>query len=245
MRCFLSGRPARLVLLGLALASVALLACSAFGGDTPSTPSTTNDDAGDATTDSTATGSGEGGDAAVTVHDPCADGGAHRFLFVTHDNFGGDLGKDAGAGRAKGDAICNASAAAVGLPGVYVAWLSTTIDPPRASPRPGVPIVLPRRCEVVADDLAALTATAVSGTLKASPNATEYGETLGSPCYVWTNTTASGTSSAFLATCSDWSSAGAGTTGAVGNCTLTDGQWANWATLACDNGNAHLYCLQN
>lgn len=172
----------------------------------------------------------------------------HRFLFVTSQTFRGDLGRAAGtSGRTVGDEKCNQAAHSAGLPGTYVAWLSTTVDHPKVLPQKGTPIVLPRQCEVVADDFIALTG---SGTvpLKVAPTSTELGSTLVIPCYVWTNTNTSGTAydqSPGANTCSEWTNAQAGSFGAIGLCTSLDAQWAAWSTLECNNDNAHLYCLQN
>jgi hypothetical protein len=228
-------------LLGVGLSAMLLTlvgACGAFGA--ADGQAQLGGDAGQAASDATTGSDG----ATVAVLDPCADGGAHRFMFVTHQTFRGDIAVDGGAPGAVADRICNAAAAAAGLPGTYIAWLSTSTEHPTASIEPGVPILLPRACEVVADGFVGVTTT-----LKTAPNSTEFGETLGYPCRVWSNTTANGISASGPgfgeASCSEWTSADPAVLGVVGNCTSLDFQWAAWEQLACNSNSAHLYCLQN
>ena len=145
------------------------LACNSFGGADGNNSVDSSDAASDAEAandasslhdDANATDSGAPGtDASVPIVDPCADGGVHRVMFVTGATYRGDLGAgDAGTsfGTKAATARCNEAAAAAGLPGTYVAWLSSTMDHPVFSLRPNVPIVLPHACEIVAADLAAL-----------------------------------------------------------------------------------------
>jgi hypothetical protein len=163
-------------------------------------------------------------------------------MFVTNATYRGDLARDPGTtGRVVADMHCNDAAHAAGLPGTYVAWLSTTTDHPSVTPMKGVAVVFPRACEVLAAD-----AIALSGLTKLplAPNSTELGGTLANPCYVWSDTTVSGTSFG-ATTCDEWSSIDASTQGSVGDCSSVDYEWATWGVLQCDNGNAHLYCLQN
>lgn len=185
----------------------------------------------------------EGGSTAdANIHDPCPDAGPHRFLFVTNATFRGDLARDAGTtGRAAGDQRCNESARAAGLPGTYVAWLSTTTDHPTVRPMPGVAIVLPRACEVLAPDVISLPGIAM---LPVAPSSTELGGTLDSPCFVWSNTTRNGTTED-MTSCEEWTSTDAGATGSVGACDNQDYEWTAWGARTCDNANVHLYCLEN
>jgi hypothetical protein len=232
------------------LATGCSAACGAFGGS-DSTDAVADGGAGEGGPgggDGSATSNVDGG-SNVPNSDPCADAGPHRLMFATSQTFRGDLGRAPGTkGRSVADEKCNEAARGAGLPGTYVAWLSTTTDHPNVSSQKGTPIVLPRSCEVVADDFAALTN---SGTvkLKAAPSSTEFGSTLTVPCLVWTNTNTSGTASNLnepaVFTCSEWTSTEAGVSGGFGLCTSTDAQWSYFNYLQCDNGNAHLYCLQN
>jgi len=238
-------------LLSYAVATVGFLmsgaaACGAFGGS-DATSATETQDAGGADLDL------DGGtvvvedgratkDANVPVNDPCPDAGPHRFMFVTNATYRGDLGRDAGTtGRAVADTHCNDAARAVGLPGTYVAWLSTTNDHPPVNPMVGVAIVMPRACEVLAADQVALSSAT---TLPTAPTSTELGGTLSDPCYVWSNTSRSGTSFGSTS-CEEWTTVDSGVQGSVGACDNVDYQWSTWGALQCDNGNAHLYCLQN
>lgn len=228
-------------------AAAALVACGAFGGSDSSAP--TGGGAGDSGSAEGAIAdgaSGSGDAAAIPTNDPCADGGKHRSMFVTSATFRGDLGAgDSGVvGLVAADARRKEAAASAGLPGTYVAWVSTTKAHPALTTQPGVPLLLPYQCQIVASDLADLGTTGP----KVAINATESGGMVLGTCMVWSATSVSGTSQ-FTAqpdtnTCAEWTSAAALAAGGVGDCNERT-SWSIFSNLPCDNDNGHIYCLQN
>lgn len=185
----------------------------------------------------------EGGGNGPAAAGPCADAGAHRLMFVTETTMTANLGGQAGAA-----ALCTAMAADAGLPGSYVAWLSTTTAPPgpNLARQQNVPILLPS-CEQLAADLDHLTTHGIEVAL----DITERGLPLPGPaCFVWTSTRPDGTP-AGAGTCNEWTSAVADAGARVGLC--NDGPdsgyptyWtADSVTTQPCNALARLYCLQN
>jgi hypothetical protein len=166
----------------------------------------------------------------VSLPLPGSDGRAYAFVTSTTTN--GDLGL-AGA-----DAMCQASASAVGLPqpSTYKAWLSgqTTSALSRfehKGPWRRIDGFLVARSR---DDLA-------SGRLLNAIHDTELGVPVGDSDFrVWTGTTAQGQPTA--ATCSDWTTpAGTGTYGLAN--TLGPG-WTEVGTTSC-NATLRLLCFSD
>ncbi|HLT35307.1 MAG TPA: hypothetical protein VK034_03455 [Enhygromyxa sp.] len=222
-------------------------------GDGDGDPTTTGDGDGDPTT----TGDGDGdpdpvcGDGVVNLDEECDDGGTedgdgcsaictleHRLVFVTSQLYNGNFGGLAGA-----DAKCQERADAAGLPGTYLAWLSTLAESPSSrfshSTLPYVTVT----GTVIADDWADL----IDGTLHEPISITELGTTFDTQTncgtgYAWSVTTTAG----LLAgngnhTCSDWTSWEG--TSIYGNTTATSSAWT-WGCTggSCANGAA-LYCF--
>ena len=159
-----------------------------------------------------------------------------KLVFVTSTTHDGNLGGLSGA-----DAICNTRAAAGGLPGTYMAWLSdSTASPSTRFTHSLVPYVLPGNGSVVANDWADLT----DGTLAASIINTEFGSPLlGDEGRVWTGTNADGTYAGAFSDCSGWTTviAASGVYGFATN-TLS---WSFYGTPDfCSDGTPHLYCFQ-
>lgn len=161
------------------------------------------------------------------------------LAFVTSTTQNGNLGGLPGA-----DAICQARAAAAGLPGPYMAWLSNGTDSPASRfTRATVSYALVDGSVIASnfDDL-------VSGTLDSALNKTETGQTVtggvGNPA-VWTNTLPTGLSKGADANsdCANWSAAAVnqGVTGDPGSATAT---WTEGPFLAVCSGLNRLYCFQ-
>jgi hypothetical protein len=140
-------------------------------------------------------------------------------------------------------------AAAAGLPGNYVPWLSTTKSGPVLAPNPTTAIVTPT-CALIAKNLADLESSGPTVAI----NVTEMGMTVpDSPCLVWTATTAAG--APFFAggvpgnTCDEWrSNDDGGIYSSVGDCALSGDAgsvWTYFEYLTCDVNAGRLYCLQN
>ncbi|MFV8751372.1 DUF4215 domain-containing protein [Nannocystaceae bacterium ST9] len=165
-----------------------------------------------------------------------------RLVFATSSLHTGNLGGLVGA-----DAICNMRAQAAGLPGTYVAWLSTSRGTPASRFVHSTVPYLTTLGIKVADDWADLT----DGTLDAPIQTTE----LMGPSPVGTNvcivnnnpntrtaltgTFSNGTLNAN--NCSDFTS-DVGMV-AVGVSTSSTSRWSNCANLDCANTSA-LYCFQ-
>jgi cysteine-rich repeat protein len=164
-----------------------------------------------------------------------------RIVFTTSTTYDGNLGGLAGA-----DAICNARAQAAGLPGTYMAWISTNQGSPSTRfVQSAVPYLL-RTGSKVADNWADLT----DGTIDFNINRNEFGALLvnmaftcnNSPRPVWTGTNADGTAAAN--NCSNFSSNAMATTGAVGRSSITDATWSLCGAAVACNNLAPIYCFQ-
>ncbi|MFN8674826.1 MAG: hypothetical protein U0Z70_00485 [Thermomicrobiales bacterium] len=196
---------------------------------------------------------GEGGEACrssgcpeCTADRPCPDGSCCRrdgtcgacLVFVTSTAQAGSLGGLAGA-----DAICQNLADNVGLPGAYMAWLSTaTQSPVSRFTRADVPYTL-------TDDtpLAENWAGLVSGTLAHAINKIETGGFVnGAPDYAWTNTTETGAPGGLgnaMTNCLDWTSAEDNQGGNTGRLISTNFGWT-FSTFDRCNQPRRLYCFQ-
>jgi cysteine-rich repeat protein len=163
----------------------------------------------------------------------------HRFVFVTSTLHTGELGGLAGA-----DAICNERAAAGGLTGTYMAWLSDdTGSPSTRMVQSLVPYVLPD-LSVVAGSWKDLT----DATLGKPINMTEFklppppNNGCG-PSAVWTNTNFNGLQSGSQFNCANWT--GGNGKSAFGRYNGVDSSWTGaCAGNVCKSGMAALYCVQ-
>jgi hypothetical protein len=153
----------------------------------------------------------------------CIGGVCGKAVFVTSQSFTGNVGGLAGA-----DAICQTLAIAAGLPGKYLAWLSTMSSPPsKRFQKFDGPYVLVDGT-IVANDWGDLT----DGTLESPIVLTESGA-LGSAAVagicgssVWTGTDLDG-----FATntddCDGWTSATGTHSVTYGDFGAVDNQWTN------------------
>jgi len=184
-----------------------------------------------------------------------------KIIFVTRDTYQGDLGGIKGANM-----ICQATAKDAGLPGRYLAWLSTEFDSPSQnfiqSKVPYVTSSTQLDPETSIDQLIANNwddLTRVLGFLDPKPlenpiNFDEAGNILNdsSNFSVWTNTSHAGkgiTSS--YNDCGEWTSNDVIITGIIGQSNLSTEQWtslsvatnSNPQVLSCAN-YARLYCVE-
>ena len=167
-------------------------------------------------------------------------GGNVRYVFVTSQMFNGNFGGLLGA-----DAQCQALAVAAGLPGTYMAWMSTAAESPSTRmTQSNNPYVRTDGVQV-APNWAGL----VDGTLDAPINVTELG---GPPpigntsCAgggfptVWSSTASNGTSGG--SSCADWTSIAGG--GQWGRADMTDGTWSSWCFGGVCDWVSPIYCVQ-
>lgn len=161
---------------------------------------------------------------------PFWEGGAR--VFVTQQDADGQLGGVNGA-----DAVCQASAAAVGLPAPnsYLAWISDNLVNAHERFTHNGPWVRIDGIRV-ADDLNDL----VTSSLRTAISVSEEGEYFGL-VQVWTGTDPSG--DATIASCADWTTNLHGTHGTIGRAYTVSSRWTEYLiTLNCDH-DAHLYCF--
>ena len=159
-----------------------------------------------------------------------------RLVFVTSETFAADLGGNQGA-----DEKCELAASAVGLPGTFRAWLSSSTQEPLGV---FVQSLVPyRRLDgmQVAENWLDL----IDGELDNPINVTETMMFAPGPVCdaraVWTASFNNGTEyDAVAKSCSDWSSTTGSTTG--GNPSVTD-VWSNGCPLSCST-LASLYCFE-
>src|SRR5581483_10729009 len=168
-----------------------------------------------------------------------ADSG--RIAFVTSASGSGDLSSwpaaNGESGVAAGDAICQGSARAAGLPepSTFKAWLSS--DHIRISDRIVYdgPWIRPDRVRV-ANDLADLT----DGFVRAPINEDEHG--VYGDNGTWTGTAADGS---LAGSCGvEWDYGAGGSTGEGGLAGMADGTWTAETPAGCELPRS-LYCLQD
>ena len=162
-----------------------------------------------------------------------------RIAFVTSSLYNGDMGGLLGA-----DAQCNLRAQSAGLPGTYMAWLSTDqATPATRFVQSSVPYYKVNGIKI-ADNWADLT----DATLDAALDVTE----LGTPSPDGTNSCQGTTRQVFTgtfsnglignSTCSNWTSSVG--TGNVGQTTVATFRWSNCTSTGnCANASA-IYCFQ-
>ncbi|PRQ04919.1 DUF4215 domain-containing protein [Enhygromyxa salina] len=181
-------------------------------------------------------------DANLMAMDGCSPscGWEFRLAFATSTTHTGDLGGLAGA-----DAICNMLAQDAGLPGTYMAWLSTVDESPATRfTQSTVPYVLPDANQV-ADDWADL----IDGSLDFAVARTETGAMSvntavmcgGSARLARTGTTEFGTPGA--STCLDFSSGVASDFGTIGRSASNMSEWSSCGEIECDV-LMPIYCFQ-
>jgi len=169
-------------------------------------------------------------------------------VFVSSTEFAsGDLGGLAGA-----DMTCNNLAAAAGLGGNWVAWLSTSTENAvdRLTPGSGPFVRASATGTVIANDIIELT----SGTLQTRIGFDELGADVGSGL-VWTGTAPDGTveRSSFCTfgppatlnpcACDAWT-APTGASGNVGGASFVSDRWTRAGLLNCSNPSSQVYCFE-
>jgi len=169
---------------------------------------------------------------AAPVDDGAVDAGPKGPLkaFVSSTLTTGNIGGLAGA-----DALCNNAAKAAGLPGTYVAWLSTTTVNAIDRIKADGPWQL-----VNGTEIAKTKADLVKGSLAARFDKDEKGNTPPpEEDRVWTATGPNGTFSG--EDCNAWG--GTGGDGLVGEAEQTDDDWTALEEEDCTEVN-RVYCLQ-
>lgn len=155
-----------------------------------------------------------------------------RTVFATSTVYdGSQIGGLAGA-----DAICMAHAAVAGLSGTFRAWLADSTGSPatRFTPSPE-----PYRLvggTVVANDYSDLT----DGTLQNPISLDEFGNSVITGVYIWTNVAANGSVDG-ASDCSDWSSTTG--TGAAGIFNQTNSSWTSSIDRNCTTTHP-VYCFE-
>ncbi len=163
-----------------------------------------------------------------------------RTIFVTSTMYNGNLGGLAGA-----DAKCQARAQAAGLPGTYMAWVSTAGGSPATRfNQAGGPFVLVNNT-TVANNWADL----IDSSIASAVNVTELGGAVpvgntscaggGFPT-VWSSTSPSGSYQG--SSCSDFTSTGGG--GQWGLASATNGSWTSWCSGGDCSWVSPIYCVQ-
>jgi hypothetical protein len=165
----------------------------------------------------------------------------NRIIFVSSVMFDGDLGGLLGA-----DAECQALANAAGLPGIYMAWLSTAADSPSTRmTQSALPYVRPDGVQV-APNWAGLT----DGNLDAPINVTELGGAVpignttcggGGFTTVWSATSTSGAYGGG-SDCAAWTSTVGGSS--WGQATQTTASWTSWCSGGLCSWLSPIYCVQ-
>ncbi len=160
-----------------------------------------------------------------------------NVAFVTSTTSTGNMGGLSGA-----DAACMTRAAAAGLPGNYVAWLSTSAAtaPSRLGTASGW--VRPDG-NVFARSAMDIVTGRIIHPLNLDENGADVRGATGSSAalQVWTGVLPDGTSS--TNNCSSWTSALAVRTADVGGLDRTTGGWTAWQAARGGDQLAHIYCL--
>lgn len=165
-----------------------------------------------------------------------------RRVFISSTTHpGGFAGGVTGA-----DEFCQERAEAAGLPGRFVAWLSTGDSKTQARKRlenAEVPYQLVDGT-IVANGFEDL----VDGTIAAPINLDEFGVTRNVTNGVWTGTAADGTAAGTFngsARCNKWVSSSSGNSGRVGTSSATNNNWTNTGNnVNCDQP-LRVYCFQS
>ncbi len=178
----------------------------------------------------------------TTVPLGCSEGGDCR-TFVTNATWTGNLG-----GLGGGDAKCNQVAADAGIPGNFVAWLSSEsvnakdrINPARG---PYVKVCTQEGTLTVANGLADLVAVGswFPSDLNCDENGAPTAEVFETSFLTWTGTVGGGTFQTGY-TCSSWTVGSEAGQGWTGNSYRGDEMWTEWQIANCDSPR-HLYCFE-
>lgn len=244
---------------GTASSATTASSASSVAGSTTDDPATDDAPADDtsttppaSTTDTPATDTGEGTQCPACSTGFCTDDGTCAWaVFVSSMRFDGNLGGLTGA-----DQWCNNLAADAGLPGQYMAWLSSsTLDAGQRLVGHSEPYVLVDGT-LVADEFSVFTthdADIEHVYLQHAIDTSELGDEppRGTACAglpaglpVWTGTITTGTWNTD-STCNDWTSADPSDQEAsVADARQTDSFWTHWCSeVACDT-TASIYCFQ-
>lgn len=184
-------------------------------------------------------------DAAAGDVDPDGDGApaprnsfaaAARIVFVSSTTETGNFSGSINAGE-----ICDGLAAAAGLPGNYLPWVSdaSNLAPDELFNRtrkPGVPYVT-----VTGQLVANQTTDFVNGSLVSPINVDENGA-LVADAPVWTGTDALGDNAA--PNCSNFNSSSGGDSGVIGRTSRSDAGWSNTGTPQTCDQPARIYCIE-
>lgn len=163
------------------------------------------------------------------------------YVFTTLGTFNGNIG-----GIAMADAQCQAEAKNNGLPGIYLAWLSSfEISPKDRFKAHDLPYVLPGEDEpVVAVGTGQLFGTNHTHPIDRGPDGswlkTRGGCDAGS--LVWTGTTNGGAASP--ANCNGFTNANPGVFGLAGELGNMGADWSDSCPVGCENNTLRLYCFQ-
>lgn len=149
-----------------------------------------------------------------------------------------DAQEASATGLAAGDAICQARAAAAGLAGTFVAWLSDATHAAADRIAANGPWV-----RVDGVPLAASLEDLLDGRLITSLSVTETGEHVDAASAVWTGTTAAGLASA-AADCDGWRSAGPTVMGSYGVPRSLSEMWTAYPQSWRCEEPMHLYCFE-
>jgi hypothetical protein len=159
------------------------------------------------------------------------------YVFVTNGKWrGGDLGGLAGA-----DSKCASEASTFGLPGKYVAWLSTsTVNAINRVPASGGPWLRRQDDAVVIGNRSQL----------AGGGGVTVPVALGGMDWVWTSTMANGeavyleTTPRDYQTCEDWTSVSTSESGYGGEAAKAGDAWNYGHSMTCDAAYS-IYCLRS
>ncbi len=139
------------------------------------------------------------------------------------------------------DSACRASAAAAGLPGRFVAWLSFSSKPAKDRIVEHGPWITTRGA-LVASDLSDLT----KGSIRAPIGFDERGQPFPegrSRDLVWTGTDRNGRTTSTA--CADWTGGDGSLDGTVGNVTQTGSSWTEDTSVTANClSNFHVYCFE-
>lgn len=167
----------------------------------------------------------------------CIEGECAAYVFVTSTGTTGTIAN----GLAGADAICNARAARLGVPGTFVAWLSSSTVP--ASTRiVDAPYYRLDNLPIAAS-LAGLLSAGSAATPLLNPINVDEGGGIATVTQVWTGTGPLGTATLNAMCATNWTDAGRVSMGTYGTPTATGGAWTNAATIGCAN-TLSLYCFQ-
>ena len=165
---------------------------------------------------------------------PACGAGGPCLVFLSSILYDGDLDGLSGA-----DAKCQTLATAVGLPGIYKAWLSDNTSSPISR---FVPATGPYRL-VNGTTVAANWTDLTDGALSAPINVTETGGGVGADPATWTNTRVTGNTNSANFHCANWSTNAAASKGNAGSANSSQQFWSDSGPANCDVF-FHLYCFQ-